>query len=443
MSAKKLPASEPIAIIGMACIFPGAPDLQRYWENIVNGVDAITDVPEQRWASLFYDPDSTEVDRFYCRRGGFVDDYVDFDPLTYGVMPKAAAAADPDQLLSLRVGSEALADAGYAQREFPRERCGVIIGRGNYLSAGTLRLEQHVRLVLQSLQQLFPGLTQEQLQTVREQFKSKLDYYGPDVAIGMIPNLVASRLANRLDLHGPAYTVDAACASSLLAIEQACDSLRGGQTDMMLVGGLHFTHDLTFWATFCQLGALSRSEQVRPFSADADGILAGEGIGMLVLKRQTDAVRDGDRIYALINGVASASDGRSSSLMAPAVAGQLLALQRAWQQTDLQPDQLGLLEAHGTGTPAGDQAELQTVQQFFGAWQAPLEQTAQAPQQPVLGSVKSMIGHTMPAAGVAGVIKAALAVYHGVLPDSPDEEPEGSGAPKPRRWSGLRRVFSR
>lgn len=415
MNAK--PSSEPIAIIGMACIFPGAPNLQRYWDNIVNGVDAISEVPAQRWASVFYDPASGEVDRFYCRRGGFVDDYVDFDPLKYGVMPRAAASADPDQLLSLRVGSEALEDAGYANREFPRERCGVIIGRGNYLSAGTLRLEQHVRLVqqtLQTLQELIPGLGEEQLQTVREQIRSKLGYYGPDVAIGMIPNLVASRLANRLDLQGPAYTVDAACASSLLAIEQACESLRTRQTDMMLAGGLHFTHDLTFWATFCQLGALSRSQVVRPFSADADGILAGEGIGMLVLKRLSDAERDGDRIYALINGVASASDGRSSSLMAPSVSGQLLALQRAWQQTDLQRDQLGLLEAHGTGTPAGDQAELQTVQAFFGAWQQ--DEHADGARQPVLGSVKSMIGHTMPAAGVAGVIKAALAVYHGVLP---------------------------
>lgn len=393
------PPSEPIAIIGMACIFPGAPNLQRYWDNIVNGVDAIGEVPEQRWASVFYDPDSGEVDRFYCRRGGFVDDYVDFDPLKYGVMPRAAASADPDQLLSLRIGIEALEDAGYASREFPRERCGVIIGRGNYLSAGTLRLEQHVRLVqqlLQTLQELFPALAEEQLQAVREQIRSKLDYYGPDVAIGMIPNLVASRLANRLDLQGPAYTVDAACASSLLAIEQACESLRARQTDMMLAGGLHFTHDLTFWATFCQLGALSRSQVVRPFSADADGILAGEGIGMLVLKRQADAERDGDRIYALINGVASASDGRSSSLMAPSVSGQLLALQRAWQQTDLQRDRLGLLEAHGTGTPAGDQAELQTVQAFFGAWQPGADEGL---LRPVLGSVKSMIGHTMPGSG--------------------------------------------
>ncbi len=409
---KTKPPSEPIAIIGMACIYPGAPNLKRYWDNIVNGVDAISDVPEQRWPSVFYDPDSSEIDRFYCRRGGFVDEYVDFDPLKYGVMPKAAGSADPDQLLSLRIGVEALGDAGYSSRDFPNERTGVIIGRGNYLSAGTLRLEQHVRLVqqtLQTLQDLIPDISVDQLQKIREQIKSKLDYYGPDVAVGMIPNLVASRLANRLDLHGPAYTVDAACASSLIAIEQACESLRAHQSDMMLAGGLHFTHDLTFWATFCQLGALSRSQESRPFAMNADGILAGEGIGMLVLKRLHDAERDEDRIYAVINGVASASDGRSSSLLAPSVEGQLLSLRRAWQQTDLDRNQIGLLEAHGTGTPAGDQAELRTLKSFFGEWQG-------SGARPVLGSVKSMIGHTMPAAGVAGVIKAALSVYHGILP---------------------------
>ncbi len=214
-----VPAFEPIAIVGMACIFPGAPDLAHYWANITAGVDAIGNVPEQRWPGVFYDPNSAEIDRFYCRRGGFVDEYVDFDPLQYGVMPKAARSADPDQLLSLRVGVEALRDAGYATREFAREKTGVIIGRGNYLSAGTLRLEQHVRLVqqtLQTLKDLIPGLSGEQLNDVREQLKSKLDYYGPDVAVGMIPNLVASRLANRLDLRGPAVSVHTACSTSLV-----------------------------------------------------------------------------------------------------------------------------------------------------------------------------------------------------------------------------------
>jgi phosphopantetheine--protein transferase-like protein len=406
-----------IAIIGMAGIFPGAPDIAHYWRNIVDGVDSISDVPAQRWDKSFYDPNSTAVDRFYCKRGGFVDEYVDFDPLQFGVMPKAAQSADPDQLLSLRVGVEAIADAGYQARDFARQRTGVIIGRGNYLSAGTLRLEQHVRHVqqtLQTLRDLLPDISAEQIEQVKTQLQKQLDYYGPDVAVGMIPNLVASRLANRLDLQGPAYTVDAACASSLLAVEQACQLLMRGDCDMMLAGGLHFTHDLTFWATFCQLGALSRAQQVKPFADDADGILAGEGIGIVVLKRLADAERDNDRIYAVIQGVGSSSDGRGSSLLAPSVDGQLLALQRAWQHADIAPDQIGLVEAHGTGTPAGDQAELETLRKFFGAINSNNE-SAQI-ERPVLGSVKSMIGHTMPAAGVAGLIKAALSIYHGVLP---------------------------
>ena len=417
---------KPVAIVGMAGIFPGAADIAQYWRNIVDGVDAITDVPAQRWDPDFYDPASTAVDRFYCRRGGFVDEYADFDPLQFGVMPKAAQSADPDQLLSLRVGVEAMRDAGYitldtkgATRDLSnetRERAGVIIGRGNYLSAGTLRLEQHVRHVQQTVQMLrdlLPDISGEQLAHVRTQMQNQLDYYGPDVAVGMIPNLVASRLANRLDLHGPAYTVDAACASSLLAVEQACQLLSSGECDLMLAGGLHFTHDLTFWATFCQLGALSRSQQVKPFSRDADGILAGEGIGLVVLKRLVDAERDGDRIYAVIRGAGSASDGRGSSLLAPAVEGQLLALRRAWQHTQIDPQHIGLVEAHGTGTPTGDEAELETLRRFFGNSDATSPHKLESP---VIGSVKSMIGHTMPAAGVAGLIKAALSIYHGVLP---------------------------
>ncbi len=402
----------PIAVVGMACIFPGARNMAQFWHNIQNGVSGISDVPASRWDPLFYDPDSDAVDRFYCRRGGFVDDYVDFDPLAYGIMPKAAASADPDQLLSLRVGVEALQDAGLWQTDFNREKTGVIVGRGNYLSAGTLRLEQHVRQLqqtLQTLRDLFPDISDAELDTVKSRLQEQLTPYGPDTAVGLIPNLVASRLANRLDLNGPAYTVDGACASALLAVEQSCQLLRRGDTDLMLTGGLHFTHDLTFWATFCQLGALSRSECIRPLSAKADGILAGEGIGMFVLKRLDDAVRDGDRVYAAIHGVGSASDGNSSSLLAPAVDGQLLALERAWRQTGLNPHRIGLVEAHGTGTPAGDKAELETLGRFFGGAEAGTPRAG-------LGSVKSMIGHTMPASGAAGLIKAALSVYHGVLP---------------------------
>jgi 3-oxoacyl-(acyl-carrier-protein) synthase/phosphopantetheinyl transferase len=401
-----------IAIIGMACLYPGAPTLERYWQNIVAGVDAIGEVPPQRWDASFHDPQSTAIDRFYCKRGGFVDAWASFDPLAFGVMPKAAAAAEPDQLLTLKVGYEALRDSGYAERPFARDKTGVIIGRGNYVTAGVLRLEQHVRLlpqVLQTLQDLFPAMPADALQAVRERLQGEFAYYGPDVAAGMIPNLIASRLANRLDLHGPAYTVDAACASSLIALEQACQSLRRGDSDMMLVGGAHLTHDLTFWATFCQLGALSRTGIVRPLSRHADGILAGEGVGMAVLRRLEDAEAAGDRIYAVIEGVGSSSDGRSSSLVAPSVSGQRMALEKAWGRLDFSHDSIGLVEAHGTGTPTGDEAEIETLGQYFGSFSG-------KGARPVIGSVKSMIGHTMPAAGMAGLIKSALAIHHGVLP---------------------------
>ena len=403
---------EPVAIIGMDCIFPGARDLASYWHNIQQGVDAISDVPEHRWSKTFFDPDSAEVDRFYCRRGGFIDEYAEFEPIQFGIMPNAVAGVEPDQLLGLRVGAGALRDAGYLERDFPREKTAVILGRGNYAGAATLRLQHHVRTVqqtLQTLQDLWPHIGVAELQRVREHLKAQLDHYGPDIAAGVIPNLAASRLANRLDLQGPAYTVDAACASALIAIEQACQALTRGDCVMALAGGVHLTHDLTFWATFCQLGALSRTQQIRPLSQDADGILAGEGIGLVVLKRFREADADGDRIYAVLHGAASASDGRGGSLLAPSVGGQLLALRRAWQHTTLRPEQIGLLEAHGTGTPTGDAAELETVRQFFG------EQSS-AQSRPVIGSVKSMIGHAMPAAGVAGLIKAALAIFHGILP---------------------------
>ncbi|WP_410210569.1 beta-ketoacyl synthase N-terminal-like domain-containing protein [Aquirhabdus sp.] len=401
-----------IAIVGMACLFPGASNMRQFWENICNGVDAISDVPNARWDASYFDPNSKAVDRFYCRRGGFVDDYADFDPLQFGIMPNIAEVVEPDQLLTLKVGYQALQDAGYSDRDFARARTGVIVGRGNYVSAGVLRLEQHVRMlpqIIQTLRDLFPDMSEEALAEARTRLQAELSYYGPDMASGLIPNLIASRLANRLDLHGPAYTVDAACASSLLAVEQACAMLSQGDVDMMLVGGAHLTHDLTFWATFCQLGALSRRGVISPLSAEADGILAGEGVGMAVLKRLEDAVTDGDRIYAVIEGTGSSSDGRSSSLVAPSAKGQGIALERAWQNLPFTRDDIGLVEAHGTGTPTGDEIELETMAEFFGPH-------AGSGERPVIGSVKSMIGHTMPASGMAGLIKTALSIHHGVLP---------------------------
>jgi acyl transferase domain-containing protein/phosphopantetheinyl transferase len=413
-----------VAIVGMACLFPGAPDLETYWDNLKNGVDAITSVPAARIDPVFFDKHAKKsIDRFYCRRGGFVDDLASFDAVGFGVMPVAARGAEPDQLLALEVAARALADAGYADRAFPRERTAVILGRGGYAGPGRTRLEQYVRSAEQlvsALRAVMPDLSDEVVSRVKAELQANIGAAGADAVIGLVPNLAASRIAQRLDLHGPAFTVDAACASAVIAVDHGVRELVSGRCDLVLSGGVHFCHDETFWSVFTQLGALSKNEMSRPFDRRADGLLIGEGCGIIALKRLADAERAGDRIYAVLRGVGSASDGRGATLMSPAVEGQVLALARAWTASGLDPARVGLVEAHGTATPTGDEAELTTLARFFGAASGPAGDAPRA----VLGSVKSMIGHTMPAAGAAGLIKAALAIFHGtLLPSLHCEEP--------------------
>ena len=329
-----------VAIVGMACLFPGAADLAQYASNLSAGVDAITDVPAGRWDPVFFDPLSHASDRFYCKRGGFVDADAWFDAIAHGVMPVAAAAAEPDQLLALEIAHRALVDADLAGRDFDRSRAGVILGRGSYPGAGRTRLDQHVRgaeQLVRALRRLAPQLDEKALAEVKRDFQAQLSAAGPDAAIGLVPNLAASRIAHRLDLRGPAWTVDAACASALIAVEQATWALRAKRLDLVLCGGVHFCQDEAFWSVFSQLGALSRAQSIRPFSAAADGLLIGEGAGIVALVRREDAEKMGLRIYALIRGVGSSSDGRGASLMSPAVEGQIAALGHAWRDAQLDP----------------------------------------------------------------------------------------------------------
>ncbi|WP_394828394.1 beta-ketoacyl synthase N-terminal-like domain-containing protein [Pendulispora albinea] len=411
---------EPVAIVGMACLFPGAPDLDTYYRNLREGRDAITAVSPSRIDPVFFDRNVRASDRFYCQRGGFIDDLARFDAAGFGVMPLAARGAEPDQLLALEVAAQALGDAGYRDRPFARDRTAVIVGRGGYAGAGRTRLEQHVRAaeqIVTTLRALLPDLDETTLARVKAEFQSQVGAAGEGAAIGLVPNLAASRIAHRLDLHGPAFTVDAACASALVAVDQGCTELRSRRCDVVMAGGVHLCQDEAFWSVFCQLGALSPTETIRPFDRRADGLLIGEGIGMFILKRLEDAERADDRIYAVVRGCGTSSDGRGATLLSPSVEGQVLALERAWREADLDPASVGLLEAHGTGTPAGDAAELTTLARVFGRAEG------SAPRA-VAGSVKSMIGHAMPAAGAAGLIKAALAVYHGeLLPSLHCDEP--------------------
>ena len=411
--SKDMGMKEDIAIIGMDCIFPGAPDIQTYWQNIISKVNSITDPPAEAWDSdIYYDPDSDENDRVYCRRGGYIGPLARFDPLDYGIMPTAVEGGEPDQWLALKVAHNALHDAGYQNRPPEGKRTAVILGKGNYLNRGNLSMVQNSLVVdqtLEILKTLHPEYTSDDLATIRKQMKQCLPTFSAETVSGLIPNIIASRIANRLDLMGPCYTVDGACASSLLAIDIAVRELLEKRIDLALVGGSQVATPVAVFGVFCQLNALSRKEQIRPFDKGADGTILGEGIGMIILKRRSDAERDGNRIYALIKGVGTSSDGRGVGVLAPRTEGEVLAMRRAYERGRISPSTIGLIEAHGTGTPAGDTSEIHALKQVFGPRNNNLPWCA-------VGSVKSMIGHAMPAAGIAGIIKAVLSLYHRVLP---------------------------
>lgn len=403
-----------IAITGMAALFPGASDLSEYWSNIISGVDATGPVPPGRWLRGATDLNEAALELPPCRRGGFVSP-VHIDPIIFGIAPNDLGYIEPDQLIALKLTIDALTDAGLPHKRAASDRIGVIFGRGGYLTPGAARYEQKVKSsqqVLHALRMLASDLSPQTLEQMRKAFVTELGHSPGGSVIGLVPNLAASRIANRLDLHGPAYTVDAACASSLLAIDQAIRLLREKSCDVVIAGGIHHCHDLSFWNVFEKLGALSSDQCIRPFDTHADGLIIGEGTGVIVLRRAVDAAKDGDRIYALIKGSGVSSDGRGASLMSPQTQGQIRAVRSAWTDAGWDPlhaDSVDLIEAHGTAMPSGDEAELRTLSAIFGP---------AANSRAVLGSVKSMIGHTMPAAGIAAVIKTALALHHGIFPPS-------------------------
>jgi acyl transferase domain-containing protein/phosphopantetheinyl transferase len=407
------PPTEGVAITGMACLFPGACDVDAYWRNILGKVDATSDPPPEAWdPDIYYDPEFKDVDRTYCKRGGYLGAMARFDPLAHGV-PPVAVGGEPDQWLALQVARDALADTGRAELpEEVRARTAVVFGKGTYLNGGNAIAVQRGLVIGQTIdliRRLHPERSEEQLQELREALQEVLPPLGPETVPGLIPNIIVGRIANRLDLMGPAYTIDAACASSLVAVQHAVRDLLAGDCDLALAGGSQVWMPVATLNLFCRLGALSRSERLRAFDKHADGTLLGEGIGAVVLKRAQDAVRDGDRVYAVIRGVGVASDGHGMSVMAPRIEGEELALRRAYAAAGVSPATIGLVEAHGTGTPVGDVTEVQALTRVFGEREGELPRCA-------LGTVKTMIGHTIPAAGVAGLIKTALALHQRVLP---------------------------
>jgi len=397
------------AIVGIGCQFPGAPSRRAFWANVRDGADAIGEIPATHFAiDDYYDPDPRAKDRIYARRGGFLQP-VDFDPLRWGIAPRDLEATDTTQLLGLMVAQAALDDAGYGPslRPLPRERTSVILGVTGALELviplGARLGQPQWRRALHEA-----GVDPETAERVIDRMAAGYVPWQENSFPGLLGNVAAGRIANRLDLHGTNCVVDAACASSLSAVHLGLLELQSGRADLVLAGGLDTFNDIFMYMCFSKTPALSRSGDARPFDADGDGTILGEGLGIVVLKRLADAERDGDRIYAVVRGLGSSSDGKGEAVYAPVPSGQARALRRAYDEAGIPCDSVGLVEAHGTGTKVGDAVELEALREVFGA-------SGGAPWC-AIGSVKSMIGHTKAAAGAAGLIKAALAIYHRTLP---------------------------
>lgn len=402
-------AHNPIAIVGMAGLFPMARNHREFWQNIVDGTDCTEEVPESRWRlDDYYDPDPSVPDKTYSHRGGFVPD-VDFSPMEWGLPPNQLDLTSTMQLLSLGVARDVLRDASAVGSDwYDAATTGCVLG-----TTGPVPLTHPLaaRLSTPVLKEVVRscGLTTEDAEQIAEKYAQAFTPWEESTFPGLLANVVAGRVANRLGLGGMNSTVDAACAASLSAVRVAIAELVDGRADTMITGGVDTENSIFGYMCFSKTQALSRSSKISPFSDAADGTLLGEGVGMLALRRLSDAQRDGNRIYAVIRGLGSSSDGRSNSIYAPLAKGQRVALDRAYADADCPPESVELFEAHATGTPVGDRTELSALGGL-------LRERSDEQHFAALGSVKSQIGHTKGAAGTASLMKLALSLYNKTLP---------------------------
>ena len=407
---EQTPSTTPIAIVGLAGIFPEAPNLERYWENIMAELNCVSEVPESRWrVADYYNPDPTAPDKSYSKYGGFIPD-IEFDPMEFGLPPNFLEVTDVSQLLGLIVARDALADAGITEKNNELlDRTGVVLGMVGMSSKVIQPLLNRLQYPLWEKVLKTSSVPDAEIPEIIEKMKSAYISWNENAFPGAIGNVVAGRIANRLDLGGTNCVVDAACGSSLAAVNLAVSELALGHADMMITGGVDTDNSILTFMCFSKTPAFSKGDHLRAFSADSDGMLSGEGIGMLVMKRLADAERDNDRIYAVVRGIGTSSDGNFKSIYAPRPSGQAKALKRAYERAGYEAGTVGLVEAHGTGTMAGDPAEFEGMRDIFTNGNPEKQNIA-------LGSVKSQIGHTKAAAGAASMIKASLALYHKVLP---------------------------
>ncbi len=366
---------EAIAIIGMGCRFPGAKDPQSFWQLLRDGVDAIKEVPPSRWDSSIFS--KAELGKMYTRWGGFLEQVDQFDPQFFGISPREAEFMDPQQRLLLEVSWEALENAGQVKEQLAGTQTGVFI-----------------------------GISSNDYAQFQFSHPAHTDAYS---GTGNASSIAANRLSYFLDLRGPSWAVDTACSSSLVAVHQACQSLRQGECHLALAGGVNLILTPQLSITFSKASMIAADGRCKTFDAKADGYVRGEGCGVVVLKRLSDALKDGDNILATIRGSAVSQDGRSNGLTAPNGLSQQAVIRQALKNSGVAPAQISYLEAHGTGTSLGDPIEVNSLKELL--------MQERSPAQPAwIGSVKTNIGHLEAAAGIAGLIKAILSLQHGEIP---------------------------
>ena len=407
---------EPIAVIGIGAIMPGALNKEAFWQNIIQGKNSIIEVPKDRWdTALFYSADRTQPDKTYSKIGGFITGYK-FNSLKYKIPPAVAKQMDTIQCLALDTAQMALEDSGYDKKDFDRTKTAVIVAnsvggmKNEYSNVRIYKAFYYDMLKRSASFKTLPQTTKDEILKEIETFVNEQFLpINEDTMPGELPNVLAGRIANVFNLNGTSFAVDAACASSLAAVDQAVNGLRAGEYDMAFCGGVDQMMAPASYVRFCKIGALSDSGSYA-FDARANGFVMAEGAGMVILKRLSDAVKDGDKIYGIIRALGSSSDGKGKGITAPNPKGQILAINRAFEQVDFEPSQVGLMEAHGTATKVGDATELGALNEVFSPY-------AKAGSIG-LGSVKSQIGHTKAAAGIAALIKVMLALDNKVLPPS-------------------------
>ena len=406
---------EPVAIVGMAALLPDADDVAAFWANVLEAHVSFRDIPAHRWeVDDFWvegGPGAVEVNKTYSKIGAFVEGF-EFDWRRWKQPPGTLAQIDECQLWAVSVAADSLADAGYGDgeddKQLPNARTGVVFANalgGENRNLSNLRVWAD-QIARKAVEAGMPDAGRESFKQAIAEGTPKID---EDTMAGELANVVAGRVANLLDLQGPNYSTDAACATTFAALMDACHLLHSRQVDVMLAGASDRTMDPATYAKFSAIGALSPSHST-PFDMRADGFVMGEGAGCVVLKRLSDAIADGDRIYSVIRGIGASSDGRGKGITAPSVRGQRQAVLRAQQQAGHEPGTVELIEAHGTSTRVGDATELNTLSEVFGS--------IDAGNRVAVGSIKSQIGHLKAAAGIAGLLKAVLALHHRTIPPS-------------------------